>query len=34
MQTDAGEGEAVALARMQAVLDGTLPAFQKAFTQR
>lgn len=27
-QTDAGDGEAAALARIQAVLDGTLPAFQ------
>ena len=29
MQTDASDGEAAALARMQAVLDATLPAFQK-----
>jgi hypothetical protein len=29
MQTDANDGEAAALARMQAVLDGTLPAFQR-----
>jgi EpsI family protein len=29
VQTDAGDGEAAALARLQAVLDGTLPAFQK-----
>ncbi len=29
MQTDASDGEAAALARMQAVLDGTLPAFQR-----
>lgn len=28
MQTDAADGEAAALARMQAVLDETLPAFQ------
>jgi exosortase/archaeosortase family protein len=28
MQTDAADGEAAALGRMQAVLDGTLPAFQ------
>ncbi|MES2692546.1 MAG: exosortase/archaeosortase family protein [Verrucomicrobiota bacterium] len=28
MQTDASDGEAAALARMQAVLDATLPAFQ------
>ena len=28
MQTDATDGEAAALARMQTVLDGTLPAFQ------
>ena len=28
MQTDAADGEEAALARMQAVLDGTLPAFQ------
>jgi hypothetical protein len=28
MQTDASDGEAAALARMQAVLDRTLPAFQ------
>jgi EpsI family protein len=28
MQTDASDGESAALARMQAVLDGTLPAFQ------
>jgi EpsI family protein len=34
MQTDASEGEAAALARMQAVLDGTLPVFQKPFAQR
>jgi hypothetical protein len=27
MQTDAGDGDAAALARMQAVLDGTLPVF-------
>jgi hypothetical protein len=30
MQTDARDGEAAALARMQAVLDGTLPVFQKS----
>ncbi|MGH7956158.1 MAG: exosortase-associated EpsI family protein, partial [Opitutaceae bacterium] len=30
MQTDARDGEAAALARMQTVLDGTLPAFQRA----
>ena len=29
MQTDATDGEAAALQRMQAVLDATLPAFQK-----
>lgn len=29
VQTDAGDGEAAALARLQVVLDGTLPAFQK-----
>jgi hypothetical protein len=29
MQTDGADGEAAALARMQAVLDGTLPAFQQ-----
>jgi hypothetical protein len=29
MQTDATDGEAAALARMQAVLDGTLPTFQR-----
>lgn len=29
MQTDLGDGEAAALARMQAVLDGTLPTFQR-----
>jgi len=29
MQTDAADGEAAALARMQAVLDGTLPVFQR-----
>lgn len=29
MQTDAADGDAAALARMQAVLDGTLPAFQR-----
>lgn len=29
MQTDASEGDAAALARMQAVLAGTLPAFQR-----
>jgi hypothetical protein len=29
MQTDARDGEAAALARMQSVLNGTLPAFQK-----
>ena len=29
MQTDATDGEAAALARMQAVLDGTMPVFQK-----
>lgn len=29
MQTDATDGEAQALARLQAVLDGTLPAFQR-----
>ena len=29
MQTDVVDGEAAALARMQAVLDGTLPAFQR-----
>ena len=34
MQTDAGDGEAVALARMQAVLDGTLPAFQRSAMAR
>ncbi|HVS51840.1 MAG TPA: EpsI family protein [Opitutaceae bacterium] len=31
LQTDATDGEAAALARMQAILDGTLPAFQRAF---
>jgi EpsI family protein len=31
MQTDARDGEAAALARMQAVLEGTLPVFQKPF---
>lgn len=30
MQTDASDGEAAALARMQTVLDGTLPVFQRA----
>jgi EpsI family protein len=29
MQTDARDGEGAALTRMQAVLDGTLPAFQR-----
>jgi hypothetical protein len=29
MQTDATDGDAAALARMQTVLDGTLPAFQR-----
>jgi exosortase len=29
MQTDAADGEAAALARLQAVIDGTLPAFQR-----
>jgi hypothetical protein len=29
MQTDARDGDAAALARMQAVLDGTLHVFQK-----
>jgi exosortase/archaeosortase family protein len=29
MQTDASDGEAAALARMQTVLDGTLPSFQR-----
>jgi hypothetical protein len=29
MQTDARDGEAAALARMQTVLDGTLPVFQR-----
>ena len=29
VQCDAAEGEAAALARMQSVLDGTLPAFQR-----
>jgi len=29
LQTDASDGEAAALARMQGVLDATLPAFQK-----
>lgn len=33
MQTDAADGEAAALARMQAVLDETLPAFQPPLTQ-
>jgi len=28
-QTDAADGDEAALARLQAVLDGTLPAFQK-----
>lgn len=31
MQTDLGGDEAAALARMQAVLDATLPAFQRSF---
>ena len=30
MQTDARDGEAAAIARMQSILDGTLPAFQRA----
>ena len=30
VQTLAGDGEAAALARMQSVLNGTLPAFQPA----
>jgi exosortase len=29
MQTDASDGEAAALARMQTILDGTLPVFQR-----
>jgi len=31
MQTDASDGEPAALARMQSILDATLPAFQKVF---
>ncbi len=31
MQTDATDGDAAALARMQTVLDGTLPVFQQVF---
>jgi hypothetical protein len=31
MQTDAADGEAAALARMQGVLDETLAVFQKVF---
>jgi EpsI family protein len=34
MQTDASDGEAAALARMQTVLDGTLPAFQRPLPSR
>lgn len=34
MQTDAADGEAAALARMQAVLDETLPAFQRPAAAR
>jgi EpsI family protein len=34
MQTEAADGEAAALARMQAVLNETLPVFQKAFAER
>ena len=29
LQTDMTDGEAAAVARMQAVLDGTLPSFQR-----
>lgn len=34
LQTDATDGEAAALARMQAVLDGTLPTFQRPISSR
>lgn len=34
VQTDATDGEAAALARVQAVLDGTLPTFQRVFATR
>jgi hypothetical protein len=34
MQTDASDGEENALARMQAVLDATLPAFQRPVAAR
>ncbi|MBI5769145.1 MAG: exosortase-associated EpsI family protein [Verrucomicrobia bacterium] len=34
LQTDAADGEAAALARMQAVLSETLPAFQKVFAKQ
>ncbi len=34
MQTDAADGDTVALARMQAVLNATLPAFQKPFARQ
>ena len=34
VQTDAADGEAAALARMQAVLDATLPAFQRPWPAR
>jgi hypothetical protein len=34
LQTDASDGEPAALARMQAVLDATLPAFQRPLDGR
>jgi EpsI family protein len=34
MQTDAADGEPAALARLQAVLDETLPSFQEVFAAR
>ena len=34
IQTDAADGEAAALGRMQAVLDETLPVFQRAVATR
>ena len=34
LQTDAADGEAAALARMQAVLDGALPVFQPRIAAR
>ena len=34
MQTDARDGEAAALARMQAVLNETLPVFQRPLPER